>query len=292
MEDTIIDDSKKFKFSEEYIQRKLNGFFAISTQKYVLENLYIFSWESDKFIETRSGLIYEFEIKISRSDYKNDFKKEDKHVILEGKEKYIPSVKKLDEFTWWTDDFKEERKKYYLTENHKKPNYFYYAVPEGMISVDEVPDYAGLIYVLPDSGKGWVNKDGHWCGCGFYIVKKAPKLHDKHYTDDELSLSEKFYYNMLSWKDKCQIEKERRLITEDDDHKIPYAELMEKYEKLQKEYNAMKVLVDSEAKTNKFLAETMEQDRKIIRGYQVKLREMDPEFDFIKFEDEFLEDYK
>ena len=73
-----------FKFTEEYIQKKLDGFFAESTKKYVLENLYVFSWESDKLIETRSGLIYEFEIKVSKADFKNDFKKKDKHVILEG----------------------------------------------------------------------------------------------------------------------------------------------------------------------------------------------------------------
>ena len=118
-------------------------------------------------------------------------------------------------------------------------------------------------------------------------MKKAPKLHDVHYTDDELNLTDKFYYNMLSWKEKCRTEKERRLMTEEG-HKIPYAELLEKYEKLQKECNAMKVLVDSEASANKFFAETMEQDRKIIRGYQVKILEMDPEFDWMGFENEFL----
>ena len=31
-------------------------------------------------------------------------------------------------------------------------NYFYYAVPEGLVSVDEIPDFAGLIYVK-ESGR-------------------------------------------------------------------------------------------------------------------------------------------
>ena len=75
--------TENFNFTEEYIQKKLDGFFASSTQKYVMENLYVFGWESDKLIETRSGLIYEFEIKISKADFKNDFKnKEDKHKVL------------------------------------------------------------------------------------------------------------------------------------------------------------------------------------------------------------------
>ena len=83
--------TENFNFTEEYIQKKLDGFFAESTKKYVIENLYVFSWESDKLIETRSGLIYEFEIKVSKADFKNDFKKKDKHVILEGKETHIPT---------------------------------------------------------------------------------------------------------------------------------------------------------------------------------------------------------
>ena len=58
-----------FKFTEEYIQKKLDGFFADGTKKYVLENLYVFSWESDKLIETKSGLIYEFETFDSYVDF-------------------------------------------------------------------------------------------------------------------------------------------------------------------------------------------------------------------------------
>lgn len=275
-----------FKFTEEYIQDKLNGFFAMSTQKYVLENLYVFRWESDKFIETRSGLIYEFEIKVTRSDFKNDFKKEDKHVILEGKKEYIPAYDKV------LDRWKTMNDKYYRTENFKKPNYFYYAVPEGMLTKDEVPEYAGLIYVLPEPEDGrWVDKDGRWCGNGFYVVKNAPKLHNTKYTDDDLKLGEKFYYNMLSWKDKCREEKKKRLLTEDEDHKIPYAELLEKYETLKKEYKAVKSLADSEARTVQVFAGTMQDDRRIIRGYQLKMKETDPNFNFTEFEDKILEEY-
>lgn len=271
-----------FKFTEEYIQDKLNGFFAISTQKYVLENLYVFRWESDKFIETRSGLIYEFEIKVTRADFKNDFKKEDKHVILEGKQEYIPAYDKV------PDRWKALRDMYYRTKNFKKPNFFYYAVPEGMITKDEVPEYAGLVYILPEGVNK--DKDGNYCWNGFYVVKNAPKLHNTKYTDDDLKLGEKFYYNMLSWKDKCKEEKNRRLLTEDKDHKIPYAELMEKYEKVKKESEAWKSLYDHEARNSRLFAETMEDDRHIIRGYQLKMREIDPTFDFIEFENGFLKD--
>ena len=278
-----------FKFTEEYIQRKLNGFFAMNTPKYVLENLYVFKWESDKFIETKSGLIYEFEIKVTKSDYKNDFKhKKDKHVILEGKEEYIPSFEEYKKR--FPGHINESSAKYYKTSNFKKPNFFYYAVPEGMIDVSEVPEYAGLIYVLPEGESK--TKEGNFCWDGFYVVKNAPKLHSEKYADDALKLSEKFYYNMLSWKEKCWEEKHRRLLTEDKDHKIPYADLYEKYEKLTKENAALKALADSESKNAQLFAATMQDDYRIIRGYREKVCELSPGFDFIKFEDEFLEEYK
>ena len=284
MENDEIIMENDFKFTEEYIQRKLGGFLSMSTQKYVMENLYVFSWESDKLIMTRSDMLYEFEIKISRSDFKADFKKKDKHVILEGKEEFVPSYDKI------LDCWKPLHEEYYKVSRYKKPHYFYYAVPEGLIDASEVPEYAGLIYVLPEGKRE--TKDGKFCWDGFYVVKSAPKLHNDKYTNDELNLTDKFYYNMLSWKDKCREEKDRRLLTEDSDHKIPYAELHEKYEQLQKENKALKVLADTEGKKAETFAMTMHTDYDIIRGYREKICELSPGFDFIKFEDQFLEDYK
>ena len=268
-----------FKFSEEYIQKKLNSFFAESTKKYVVENLFVFEWESDKLIITRSGYAYEFEVKISKSDFKADFKKEDKHTILEGKKEFLPSYDKV------LDVWKELQADNYRTAKFKKPNYFYYAVPEGLIDVNDVPEYAGLIYVLPEGEKE--SKDGKWCWDGFYVVKSAPKLHGTKYSNDDLNLTDKFYYNMLTWKNNAMDEKDRRLITEE--HKVPYAELAEKCEKLEKENKALKTVADSEGKKAEFFAETMKQDRRIIRAYQLKMKELDPDFDFIEFEDKILE---
>ena len=273
---------QEFKFSEEYIQRKLNSFFAESTKKYVVENLFVFEWESDKLIITRSGYAYEFEVKISKSDFKADFKKEDKHTILEGKKEFLPSYDKV------LGIWKGLQADNYRTSRFKKPNYFYYAVPEGLIDVNDVPEYAGLIYVLPGGEKK--SKDGKWCWDGFYVVKSAPKLHGTKYSNDDLNLTDKFYYNMLTWKNNAMDEKYRRLLTED--HKIPYAELLEKYEKGEKEKKALKIVADTEGQRAEFFAQTMEQDRHIIRAYELKIRELDPDFDFIEFEDKILEEYE
>ena len=282
--DITYDDTKPFKFTEKYIQNVLNGFFAVNSQRYSIENLYVYDWwESDKLIQTRSGLFYEFEIKVSRSDFKNDFKnKPDKHIILEGKEEFLPSYGKI------LDENKHIWEKYYRVADKKKPNFFYYAVPEGLIDETEVPEYAGLIYVLPEGEKK--TRGGEWCD-GFYIVKKAPKLHNEKYSDEELNLAEKFYYNMETWKKRYDKENERRLITEED-HKIPYAELLEKYEAVEKEKKALLELYGIRDKTTKLLTETMEQDRHIIRAYRMKMKELNPDFDAIEFEDEILEKYQ
>lgn len=186
---------KQEELTEQSIQRRLSHFFA--THKYMADGLYVFSWESDKLIWTKSGYIYEFEIKISRADFKNDFKhKHEKHIILAStiardKAKEMQTAlfeEKEKENSHWS---RESLERYYgdidaMAKGKRMPNYFYYAVPTGMLEPDEVPPYAGLIYI--DSEYRYVKQS-------FRIVKEAPQLHKTKYTDAELNLGEKFYYN-------------------------------------------------------------------------------------------------
>ena len=53
-----------------------------------------------------------------------------------------------------------------------KPNYFYYVVPENLIAMEEVPTYAGLVYVKPR-----YNREGKIYWYDANVVKEAPKLH-------------------------------------------------------------------------------------------------------------------
>lgn len=186
---------KKEQLTEQSIQQRLNYFFA--SYKYKADGLYVFSWESDKLIWTKSGYIYEFEIKISRSDFKNDFKhKKGKHIVLAStidrdKAKEIQMSlfeQKEQENRHWSREMLERQ---YgdidaMVNGKRMPNYFYYAVPTGMLEPDEVPPYAGLIYI--DSEYRYVKQS-------YRIVKEAPQLHKTKYTDAELNLGEKFYYN-------------------------------------------------------------------------------------------------
>ena len=189
------------KFSEGFIQEALEKYFAENSVRYFMDNLFVFRWESDKLIETKTGYIYEFEIKISKADFKNDFKnKGDKHAILgwknDGGQVYLPSFleecQKMEEkaktarYPNYYLGYRQGNEKYYRIERFKRPNKFYYAVPEGLIQPEEVPTYAGLI---------WVTNTG-----GLIEKKKAPYIHKDKYNDAELKLGEKFYYHMVDWK--------------------------------------------------------------------------------------------
>jgi len=123
--------------------------------KYQINNVYIYAWESDFFTVSESGYIYEIEIKVTRSDFKDDFNKLDKHTLLENKQ----PVSDL-----------------------KRPNKFYYAAPRNLLATYMIPEYAGLIEIDPDT-------------LSATIAKEAPFLHKEKGIDHIKDiLLDKFYY--------------------------------------------------------------------------------------------------
>lgn len=98
--------------------KAVHNYFA-GDYKYCLKNGFVFryDWESDYFCVNKEGYSFEIEVKISKADFKNDFKKE-KHKLFLDKD-----TKRL------------------------VPNRFYYAVPRGLIKETDLPPYAGLIIV-------------------------------------------------------------------------------------------------------------------------------------------------
>lgn len=107
----------------------------------------------DILIITRAGLAIDVEVKISRSDFKADFKK------------------------WKHWNFAN-------LADVGNTNYFFFACQKGLIKLEEIPEYAGLIYV-----------DGEQVE----IIKKAPRLSKIKVTPDLIrsiacSLSDKCIY--------------------------------------------------------------------------------------------------
>jgi hypothetical protein len=154
-------------YSEESIQRVLNLEY-LSNPRYLIHNLYVFKWESDYLACTRAGYWYEVEIKISLADFKNDFsKKQTKHAILRWG-------------SYWNGQ-------HYTA---ARPNYFSYCVPFELVEkvLPLVPPYAGLLCV-----------DKNKC---LRVIRPAPRLHVQKYTDEQLRLAEKFYYNWVEERRK------------------------------------------------------------------------------------------
>jgi hypothetical protein len=136
------------KHTEESIIKILRNKFN-QGYTYRISNAFVFAydWECDFFCVSNEGYSFEFEVKISRADFKTDSQKY-KHTL-----------------------FKKTDKAGILV-----PNKFYYVVPKGLVTAEEIPKYAGLIYV----------------GEHAEIVKRAPFLH-KNKRDLRRVLCDKFY---------------------------------------------------------------------------------------------------
>jgi hypothetical protein len=97
-------------------------FMKFYNHRYSISNAYIFNWESDYLTVTDSDYVIEIESKVSRSDFKDDFKKVEKHALLEAES----------------------------CDNSLRPNKLYYCTPRGLLGTWELPKHAGLIEVHRD----------------------------------------------------------------------------------------------------------------------------------------------
>lgn len=118
-----------------YLMNYLKGGYDV-----ILPNFF-FGWnECDVFRINQKNFVYEYEIKISRQDFFNDTKKQTRDGL------------KYDMLKGAIGDY--------------CPNRFFYVVPADLISVTEIPKFAGLIYF-----KKTFNS--------FCIIKAAPLLHKR-----------------------------------------------------------------------------------------------------------------
>lgn len=131
---------------------------CLHTRATVVNNINLPTGEADVFAILQSGYTAEYEVKISRSDFKADDKKVVRYARLDG---------------WKAIN----RKKHDMLRDgyEKGPNRFYYVTPPDMVSEDEIPSHAGLIYVTKKSIYD-----------GIEIVKRAPLLHKKPITQEML----------------------------------------------------------------------------------------------------------
>lgn len=106
----------------------------------VCENFGHTVFEMDIASLTKSGMLMEFEVKVSRSDFLADKNKRKKYG--------------LSKFEMYSKPLGYES---------RCPNYFFYVCREGLIKKDEIPPFAGLLYVNEENRIG--------------LIKKAKRLH-------------------------------------------------------------------------------------------------------------------
>lgn len=129
-------------------------------------------WEADLISITKAKYMHEYEIKISKSDFKNDFKKR-KHTTMTR-----------------------------TGRTTRIPNYFWYVAPEDAIPMC-IPNYAGLILVVPLNKNAIDHK--------LIYVKKAMKLHSSKTPEVAIfkilrSIMFK-YWNLAKIRDNWKIQK-------------------------------------------------------------------------------------
>lgn len=104
--------------------------YAQGGQDIIIPNYYLGMWEADVLRITRSGIVYEYEIKISRADFKRDFSKG--YSFINGDSGHKHNA---------------------IAAGKHRINKFFFVVPAGLITPLEVPKQYGLIYY--NTGKPW-----------------------------------------------------------------------------------------------------------------------------------------
>ena len=127
-------------YTEQHIQAVLFRYLIERGHTFIAPNCCALGYEADLISVTSSGLCWEFEIKVSSSDFYCDAKK--------GKHKWYMkalygSLRKPESYV---------------------PSRFYYVVPEGLVSHEDIPEHAGLMELVGE-------------GCSVQTVKTAPRLH-------------------------------------------------------------------------------------------------------------------
>lgn len=113
---------KKLERESKKITKRLHDFLLRNRYFPIACNCYIYNWESDMIAVNKNKYIAEYEIKVSRGDFRADFKKGNKHSIIADAYNYKFASEHI-------------------------PNYFYYVTPPGLLDKSELPAYAGLIEV-------------------------------------------------------------------------------------------------------------------------------------------------
>lgn len=168
---------------------------------YNISEAFVYGEESDFLTINRDGYAHELEVKISRGDFRADFKKSKHSMIprvlnketlytVKGSEQYATCDLGLRELGNGNIIYRPHKKQpnwqtslwFAKVTNNGLPNKFSFCVPEGLIQKNEVPDYSGLY---------WIDKKGN-----FKEIKRAKFIHKDKFKRHAI-LASKYYYRGL-----------------------------------------------------------------------------------------------
>jgi hypothetical protein len=154
----------------------------------IIPNVFIGNYEADIFEITKAGYTSEYEVKISKADFKSDANKNNGYYSnAETGFKHKINYKK-DELA-----------------RGDRVNYFYYIVPEGLINKEDLPNYAGLIYVKKITTTYYTHSKGYYDKelLVYNIIVSAPKLSNEKINQNQfLKCMESCYYRFHAFRNK------------------------------------------------------------------------------------------
>jgi hypothetical protein len=120
----------------------------------VFPNVYAGSFEADIMELSKSGYATEYEVKVTRADFRNDAKKQRTYAA------------------------RPPESKYGILQEGGRVNRFCYIVPDGLIAKSDIPDFAGLVYAERISAGYYSHEKGFYSKekISFITVKAAPLL--------------------------------------------------------------------------------------------------------------------
>ena len=143
-------------------------------------------WECDLWAVTKSGYAHEYEIKLTTSDFRADAAKRSgpRWRYRNGLWENLGTVSKHEQLRDAPD---------------KGPSFFWFVAPAGLLALEDIPDWAGLI----EAGE----KDG-WVWPTLRAAKEAPRRHRIKVTDKAMAAAQRVCY----WRFWNEAENVQRMI--------------------------------------------------------------------------------
>jgi hypothetical protein len=151
-------------------------------------------WESDHYAVTKAGFAVEFEIKTSVADFKADATKQRDGAAMKTVGSWVYIRDEHGNIMYHAGEKKHDQ---LASRSIHGPSRFYFVCPEGLLQVEDMPEWAGLIWAYDRPTNGYP-------AC--CEQKSAPKLHREKAPEGTLeNIRAAFYYRYWTLRQKMKV---------------------------------------------------------------------------------------